>query len=113
MMMQEIQEMQQTQEIQEIQGMQERQIRILLLEEKLADAELLMRTLLQTDLEHELHWVETKKHFLSELDNFKPDVILSERTLSGFKEMEALQISRKYSPDIPFILVTGSDAEGL
>jgi phosphoserine phosphatase RsbU/P len=90
-----------------------KQIRILLLEESLADAELLMRTLSDADLDHELHWVETKSHFLSELHNFKPDVILAEHTLPGFSQLEALDISRKYTPDIPFILVTGSASERL
>jgi len=89
----------------------EKQIKILLLEDNLSDAELLMHTLSKAEMNHELHWVETKKHFMSELYNFKPDVILSDHALPGFESLEALRISRQHKADIPFILVTGSVSE--
>ena len=89
----------------------EKHIKILLLEDNLSDAELLMHTLSRAGMDHEVHWVETKNHFLSELHNFKPDVILSDHSLPGFDSLEALRISRRYSPDIPFILVTGTASE--
>jgi sigma-B regulation protein RsbU (phosphoserine phosphatase) len=89
----------------------EKHIKILLLEDNLSDAELLMHTLSRAGMDHEVHWVETKNHFLSELHNFKPDVILSDHSLPGFDSLEALSISRRYSPDIPFILVTGTASE--
>src|SRR4051812_5885041 len=89
----------------------EKHIKILLLEDNLSDAELLMYTLSRAGMDHEVHWVETKNHFLSELHNFKPDVILSDHSLPGFDSLEALRISRRYSPDIPFILVTGTASE--
>jgi phosphoserine phosphatase RsbU/P len=77
----------------------------------LSDAELLMHTLSKAGMNHIIHWVETRNHFLSELHNFKPDVILSDHSLPGFNSLEALKISRNYIPDIPFILVTGAASE--
>lgn len=86
-------------------------IKILLLEDSLSDAELLMHTLSKDGLNHILHWVESRSHFLSELHNFKPDVILSDHSLPGFTSLDALKIARSYRPDIPFILVTGAASE--
>ena len=86
-------------------------LKILLLEDSLADVELLMRTLTRSNLNHELHWVETKEHYLSELYNFKPDIILSDNSLPGFSSLEALSIARRSIPDVPFILVTGAASE--
>lgn len=89
----------------------DKQLKILLLEDNIADAELLMRVLSRAELNHELHLAETKDHFLTELHSFKPDVILSDHSLPNFNSMEALKISRAHKPDIPFILVTGSVSE--
>jgi sigma-B regulation protein RsbU (phosphoserine phosphatase) len=89
----------------------EKLLKILLLEDSFDDAEQLIRTLTRADLDHELHWVETKDHFLSELHNFKPDIILSDHSLPGFSSLEALAVARKSIPDIPFILVTGAASE--
>jgi phosphoserine phosphatase RsbU/P len=86
-------------------------IKILLLENSLVDAEMLMSTLRKSEMKHELHWVETKNHFLSELHDFNPDVILSDHSVHGFTPLEALRISRRYKADIPFILVTAADSE--
>src|SRR5688572_23868662 len=91
--------------------LKEKLLKILLLEDCFDDAEHLIRTLTRADLDHELHWVETRDHFLSELHNFKPDIILSDHALPGFTSLEALTIARRYMPDIPFILVTGAASE--
>jgi serine phosphatase RsbU (regulator of sigma subunit) len=88
-----------------------KQIKILLLEDSLADAELLMHTLSRAGMDHLLHWVETRSHFLSELHNFKPDIVLSDHALPDFNSLDALKIARNYMPDIPFILVTGAASE--
>jgi phosphoserine phosphatase RsbU/P len=89
----------------------DKEIKILLLEDSISDAELLMHTLSRAGMKHILHWVESRSHFLSELHNFKPDVILSDHSLPGFTSLDALKISRNYKPDIPFILVTGAASE--
>jgi hypothetical protein len=50
----------------------EKELKILLLEENYSDAELLMRTLTKADMKYDLHLVESKDHFISELDYFNP-----------------------------------------
>ncbi len=89
----------------------QKQLKILLLEDNLSDAELLVRALNKAEMEHELRLVDTKEEFLAQLYSFKPDVILSDHSLPSFNSIEALRISRDYRPDIPFILVTGEVSE--
>src|SRR5258708_36960741 len=55
--------------------------------------------------------VETKAAFLQELQNFSPDVVLSDFSLPEFDAMEALRLLQKTRRDIPFVLVTGSRSE--
>jgi sigma-B regulation protein RsbU (phosphoserine phosphatase) len=89
----------------------EKELKILLLEDNYSDAELLIRTLNKAEMKHELHLVDTKAHFIAELDEFKPDIIVSDHSLPSFNSLEALEIARKKRSDIPFILVTGSVPE--
>lgn len=89
----------------------DKELKILLLEDNYSDAELLVRTLKKADMKHELHLVESKSHFITELDEFKPDVIVSDHSLPSFSSLEALKIAREKKSDIPFILVTGSVSE--
>jgi sigma-B regulation protein RsbU (phosphoserine phosphatase) len=89
----------------------ERELKILLLEDNLADAELLVRVLKKAALKHELRIADTREEFVSMLHEFKPDVILSDHSLPSFNSLEALRISRDHRPDIPFILVTGEVSE--
>src|SRR5688572_17455087 len=88
-----------------------KRLKILLLEDNISDAELLMRVLSKADLNHELHLAETKEDFMPELHDFRPDVILSDPSLPGLNSMEALKVARAHRPDVPFILVTGSVSE--
>jgi phosphoserine phosphatase RsbU/P len=89
----------------------EKELKILLLEDNYSDAELLVRTLNKAEMKHELHLVESRSHFINELDEFKPDVVVSDHSLPSFSSLEALRIAREKKSDIPFILVTGSVSE--
>jgi len=89
----------------------EKELKILLLEDNYSDAELLMHTLTKAEMKYDLHLVESKDHFISELDGFNPDVIVSDHSLPSLSSLEALEIARKKNSDIPFILVTGAVSE--
>ena len=43
-----------------------------------------------------------------ELDEFRPDLILSDYTLPRFDGMAALSLARERAPAVPFLIVTGS-----
>jgi len=83
-------------------------LRILFLEDIPYDAEIAIRELKNSGLEFDASIVETKNDFLSELKNFKPDLIISDYALPTFDGMEALSLSLANDSKIPFIIFTGS-----
>ena len=88
-----------------------KRLKILLLEDNESDAILLERALRKNDLDHELVVIERKGEFVKILEEYDPDVVLSDHQMPGFTAIEALQIARKHKPDLPFIMVTGAVSE--
>lgn len=86
-------------------------IRILILEDSSADAKLLLRCLEKDGLDFEYRLVDTREEFIASLKEYKPEIILSDHQLGSFNSREALDLSRRYLKDIPFILVTGTVSE--
>ncbi|HEV7229935.1 MAG TPA: SpoIIE family protein phosphatase [Bacteroidia bacterium] len=87
------------------------ELKILLLEDSIADVFLLQKVLQRADVKHLLQVVDSEHEFILKLDNFKPDVVLSDHALPSFNSMEALRIVKERGLDIPFILVTGTVSE--
>lgn len=86
-------------------------MKILLLEDSHIDAEIIQRLLIKEISHCELKLAMSKKAFLRELDEFTPDMILSDNSLPGFNATEALKIVRDRSLHMPFILITGTVSE--
>ncbi len=85
-------------------------LRILILENSLADVELMLYELRCSGLRFKSQCVETEQDYLACLDaGF--DVILSDFNLPQFEAMRALQLLQERGLDIPFIIVTGSISE--
>jgi CheY-like chemotaxis protein len=82
---------------------------ILLIEDAAADAELIARELEASGLCFDLHRVETEDAFRHELENRRPDLILSDHGLPSFSGFKALEIVRNEYPGLPFIFVSGSN----
>jgi PAS domain S-box-containing protein len=89
----------------------DKELRILILEDVPADAELIEHELRKNGLVFASKLVDTKESFLKALDDFQPILILSDYKLPAFDGLEALKIVRERYPDIPFILVTGELGE--
>lgn len=85
--------------------------RILILEDLPTDAELAMRELQKAKIHFQAKRVETKEAFLLALQEFEPDLILSDYSLPMFDALDALHLLRDNHIDIPFILYTGSLTE--
>jgi CheY-like chemotaxis protein len=83
-------------------------LRILFVEDVPADQELAERQLSVEGLEFISMRVETKDAFIQALENFKPDLILSDYSMPEFDGMQALKLIQALHLDIPFILLTGS-----
>jgi signal transduction histidine kinase len=86
-------------------------IRILMLEDNVADAELVKFALRDGGLNFTIKRVDSKAHYLKELDESPPDIILLDYALPDFDGFTALQMAQEKYPDIPFIFVTGTLGE--
>jgi len=83
-------------------------LHILIVEDVPADAELAERELRKDGLLFTSMRVDTKEGFLKALEEFRPDVIVSDYAMPEFDGMEALKLSLAHVPHLPFILFTGS-----
>jgi two-component system cell cycle sensor histidine kinase/response regulator CckA len=72
------------------------------------DAELVEYELGRARIPFAARRVDTRESFLHELDEFEPDLILSDYTLPRFDGMAALSLARERAPSVPFLIVTGS-----
>jgi PAS domain S-box-containing protein/diguanylate cyclase (GGDEF)-like protein len=86
-------------------------IRVLLIEDVRADAELEVRALKRAGLRIEHRVVEAEVVFRNALAEFVPDVILSDFSMPKFDGMFALSLARELCPDTPFIFVSGTIGE--
>lgn len=87
------------------------ELKILILEDSTYDVELIQYELKKGGIDFISRAVETKKSFISELNEFKPDVIISDHSLPQFSSVEALEIYKMFGVKAPFILVTGTVSE--
>ena len=85
-------------------------LRVLILEDRPEDAELLVRELRRARFEPDWKQVATEQDFLVHLDP-APDIILSDYFIPGFGGLQALRLLRARELDIPFILVSGTVGE--
>ncbi|RAW01184.1 sensor histidine kinase [Pseudochryseolinea flava] len=89
----------------------ERELRILMLEDLEEDIGLIEHSLRKEGLHFTSRAADTREQFVLALNEFEPDVILSDHALPQFNSVEALKICRKGGSNIPFILVTGTVSE--
>jgi signal transduction histidine kinase/response regulator RpfG family c-di-GMP phosphodiesterase len=82
-------------------------IRVLLLEDRPADAALIIHELRRAGFEPLAQRVETEAEYLACLDPTL-DLILADFALPQFDALHALSLLQKYGMDIPFIVITGS-----
>lgn len=85
----------------------------MLLEDNVADAELIERELQAAGFSFSLARVQTEPEFRQELAVSAPDLILSDHGLPSFGGFKALKIIREEQPQIPFIFVSGSNDQGM
>lgn len=87
-----------------------RRIRVLIVEDRPEDAELLVHELERGGYEPEWTRVETEEDFLAGLDP-PPDLVISDYKLPGFSGPRALELFTSTGLDAPFIVVSGAVGE--
>ena len=86
-------------------------LRILMLEDNPADAELAQFELQEAGLSFTARVVMTEEAFIRGMQEFNPDLILSDYDLPRYNGAAALLEATRRCPDTPFILVTGAVSE--
>jgi CheY-like chemotaxis protein len=88
-------------------------LRILFLEDNPPDVELVERALLRSGLDFTISVTDSKNGYTRLLDEFKPDLILSDYSLPTFDALAAFTIKQEKGNDAPFIIVSGMSDEDL
>jgi diguanylate cyclase (GGDEF)-like protein len=86
-------------------------LRVLIVEDVAAEAELAVRHLSSGGISCVPRTVSDERAFRAALKLFRPHVILSDFTLPAFDGLAALEISREEAPDTPFIFLSGTLGE--
>jgi DNA-binding NarL/FixJ family response regulator len=91
--------------------MKSNDLRILILEDVKTDAELCREELREAEMVFTSRCVQDRASYLKALDEFAPDIILSDYSLPSFDGLSALKLAVQKSPDVPFIFVSGALGE--
>jgi len=89
------------------------ELRVLLLEDSLIDAELMVRELRRAGLTFQHERVDTETAFIDALQGFRPDVVLSDNALPTFDAIGALEMVKSHLAEAAFIVVSGTLGEEL
>src|SRR5687767_7708724 len=89
-----------------------RPLKILIVEDNPADAEMELLALESAGFETDWERVETEAAYLERL-NGKLDLVLSDFSLPQFNGLRALELLKQSGLDIPFILISGTIGEDI
>ena len=82
-------------------------LRVLVIEDSIADAELNLYELGRAGFHCRPHIVTTREEFLAQFPRFPYDIVLADYNLPAWSGMEAFSAMRQAGREVPFILVTG------
>jgi len=86
-------------------------IRVLQVEDSALDAELVLLQLDEDGIAYEVQLVDDAPRFVAALEEFKPNIVLSDLSMPGFSGQHALELLRQRDEDIPFIFVSATLGE--
>jgi len=89
----------------------DKDLRILILEDVPTDAELIQFELTEAGTSFIPMCVADRASYVKALDEFSPEIILSDYSLPSFDGISALKIAVSKCPDVPFIFVSGALGE--
>jgi PAS domain S-box-containing protein/putative nucleotidyltransferase with HDIG domain len=87
------------------------ELKILMLEDEPADAELAQEELRRAGIDFSYMRVDTRDSFIAALKDFQPDIILADYRLPAFDGLSALAIAVEQAADVPFVFVSGAMGE--
>jgi diguanylate cyclase (GGDEF)-like protein len=89
----------------------EQGLRLLILEDIAAEAELAVHQLKRAGVNCTWARVDTEEAFREALHEMRPDLILSDFSIPGYDGSSALDLTRREAPEIPFIFVSATIGE--
>jgi signal transduction histidine kinase len=88
-----------------------KRLRVLMIEDSIADAELIQRELRRGPYEIQVRRVETADEMTAALDEQAWDIVLSDYNLPGFGALAALAVIKAKKLSLPFVIVSGAIGE--
>jgi CheY-like chemotaxis protein len=89
----------------------EKVLRVLILEDRVSDADLIEFELQEAGIAFTSQRAGKESEYVRALQEFSPDLILSDYDLPQYTGSLALVAAKKLCPEVPFILVTGAVTE--
>jgi diguanylate cyclase (GGDEF)-like protein len=86
-------------------------LRLLLVEDVPAEAELAVREFTRYGIECDWRRVDTEEGLVQEIESLRPHVIVSDFSLPRFDGLSALRIAQVRAPDVPFLFLSGTIGE--
>jgi CheY-like chemotaxis protein len=83
-------------------------LKILFLEDIPTEHELAQRELRAAGLQYSAVCVDAREPFLQALQEFQPDLIISDYSMPDFTGMQALILAQNWNSELPFIILTGA-----
>lgn len=84
-----------------------KQLKVIILEDSISDAELIKYHISTLEYDCDFRCASSEKTFMNLLNEFEPDVIISDYKLDGYNGIRALLHCSVAMPLTPFIIVTG------
>jgi PAS domain S-box-containing protein len=82
-------------------------IKILYLEDSEFDVEIVRYLFEQEKIDFKLQHVDNREDLIKKLEDFKPDIVLANISIPGLEGIEALNIIRERSSELPMIFLSG------
>lgn len=86
-------------------------IRVLQVEDSALDAELVLGELDADGIDYQVRLVDDEQPYLEALEQFQPDIVLSDLSMPGFSGQRALELLRAREEDTPFIFISATLGE--
>ena len=86
-------------------------LKILLVEDSAADADLISHVLRKISMDVQFRRVDNASRLRTAIEEFAPHIILSDFTMPGFSGHDALVLASEMAPQVPFVFVSNTIGE--